>query len=149
MEDTGGGVKVGFTGTRRGMTTWQMYAFFEELAGLESSISRQIAEFHHGDCVGADADAHYIVRRFFPHIKITIHPPDNPRQRALKVGDEYRPSFSYLTRNHHIVDETDCLFAAPNGPEVMRSGTWATVRYAKKIGRTVKILERERGVKLR
>ena len=44
----------------------------------------------------------------------------------------------YLDRNHDIVDAADVLIAAPSGTtEKRRSGTWATVRYARKLGRTI------------
>ena len=44
----------------------------------------------------------------------------------------------YLERNHDIVDETDMLIATPGEEqEVQRSGTWATIRYARKQKRTI------------
>jgi hypothetical protein len=33
-----------------------------------------------------------------------------------------------MLRNADIEAESDMLFAAPNGPEYRRSGTWATIR---------------------
>lgn len=46
------------------------------------------------------------------------------------------PEEAFLKRDHRIVDVTDKLIAAPGqAAEVLRSGTWATVRYAVKIGR--------------
>jgi len=39
----------------------------------------------------------------------------------------------YLDRNQDIVDGADILIAAPNeDKEIVRSGTWSTVRYARK-----------------
>jgi predicted Rossmann fold nucleotide-binding protein DprA/Smf involved in DNA uptake len=44
----------------------------------------------------------------------------------------------YLARNRDIVLETIALIAAPAEPqERIRSGTWSTVRFAKKQGKTV------------
>ena len=40
----------------------------------------------------------------------------------------------YLERNKNIVNAVDFIIAAPDGPEKVRSGTWSTVRYAKKVG---------------
>jgi hypothetical protein len=47
------------------------------------------------------------------------------------------PEREYLQRNRDIVDATDVLLAAPDGPERVRSGTWSTVRYAYRAGRGV------------
>ena len=66
------------------------------------------------------------------------HPPDNPSQRAFKSGDEMRELLPYLKRNKAIVKETDALIAAPGEmDEQHRSGTWSTVRYARRIGRRI------------
>jgi predicted Rossmann fold nucleotide-binding protein DprA/Smf involved in DNA uptake len=49
-----------------------------------------------------------------------------------------RPEKPYLARNRDIVLETIALIAAPAEPlEQIRSGTWSTVRFAKKQGKTV------------
>jgi len=46
-----------------------------------------------------------------------------------------------LERNRAIVDETDILLAAPlESEEQLRSGTWATVRYARKQHKTVLVI---------
>jgi hypothetical protein len=51
------------------------------------------------------------------------------------------PAKPYLVRNHEIVDDSQVLIAAPKEfTEQLRSGTWATIRYARKIGRTVRIV---------
>lgn len=43
----------------------------------------------------------------------------------------YKPE-PYLDRNHYMVDRCNLLIACPEGIEALRSGTWATVRYARK-----------------
>lgn len=86
-------------------------------------------EFHHGDCVGADCEAHNILRSLGTYI-IHGHPPSNPSHRAWCRFNAIEPEAPYLTRNKHIVDATGGLIACPNGPERLRSGTWSTVRYA-------------------
>ena len=45
----------------------------------------------------------------------------------------------YLDRNRDIVDACEVLLATPDGPERLRSGTWSTVRYARKIGKPVEV----------
>jgi hypothetical protein len=126
-------IKVGFTGTGTGLTPYQMIAVERQLQELSP------IEFHHGDCVGADAVAHDIATSL--GIKTIQHPPTNPRARAFTRCDEVRSCKPYLERNHEIVDETDVLLACPRSKnEELRSGTWATVRYARKQGREIRII---------
>jgi len=117
---------LGFTGTSRGMTQKQLATvryLFNEL---------QLHVLHHGDCIGADAQAHRIAMDL--QARIVIHPPDDPKKRAFCIGaDEVKPTFPYLVRNHHIVDHSrDGIVAVPFRESEVRSGTWATIRYARK-----------------
>lgn len=131
-------MKLGFTGTASGMTRAQKATFYHKVLRRSGLI---IAEFHHGDCVGADAESHAMVRNENPNIHIVGHPPSNPIKRAWCQCDELMPEYPYLQRNHHIVDAVDEMVATPSGfTEVLRSGTWATIRYAKKQGRNVHII---------
>lgn len=131
-------MKVGFTGTQAGMTLSQ-YGLL--LLTLRYNLPEPMTEFHHGDCVGADAQAHELVRKHFKDTKIVVHPPSNPYKRAFKEGDETRPALEYIQRNRWIVIGTDILVAAPKElEEQQRSGTWSTVRFAQTIGRTVIIV---------
>lgn len=96
-------------------------------------------EIHHGDCIGADAEAHDIAR--FHGMRCVGHPPSNPIKRARKFVDEWRGEKSYLDRNKDIVRETDWLVATPGEfTEQLRSGTWSTVRYARRIGKRVVVI---------
>lgn len=116
---------IGFTGTQQGMTVFQMDALCQLLAEHRPS------EFHHGDCVGADYQAHTIAKEL--GIKIVIHPPANAKARAYCSADLKMPEKPYLERNHNIVDCSDLIIAAPKSQrEQLRSGTWATVRYTRK-----------------
>jgi hypothetical protein len=97
--------------------------------------------FHHGDCVGADTQAHFIAVNL--GYKIIVHPPINNRARSYcEVGKgEIREKKPYIDRNHDIVDETQMLIGCSGSQhEVLRSGTWATIRYGRKIGNRVLIL---------
>lgn len=124
---------VGFTGTREGMSDKQK----ETLAWLFDSI--YVDEFHHGDCIGADKDAHIIVCDSGSSAKIVIHPPINTSKRAycISIGEGYHnmeelSPYEYLERNKHIVDASQLLIVAPeNYIESTRSGTWSTYRYGK------------------
>jgi hypothetical protein len=92
-----------------------------------------VTELHHGDCVGADAEAHEIARTL--GAVVISHPPDKDDRRAFCGADEMLPPAPYLMRNRAIVDSVKVLVAAPaSDHEVLRSGTWATVRYARKRG---------------
>jgi hypothetical protein len=124
---------IGFTGTRKGMTTAQRDAVAAVLRTLNATV------LHHGDCVGADAQANEIARAL--GLRVVLHPPDDGRHRAFCRADEVRSPRSYLVRNHDIVNDAQVLVATPGQQsEVMRSGTWATIRYARKLGvRTVVI----------
>jgi len=121
-------MKVGFTGTHTGMTAKQIRTLRDTLRALKRD------EFHHGDCIGADAEAHDIAVAlgFEPF----IHPPINPLKRAYKTAKLVAPPYPYLERNRHIVDACGMLLACPsNMIMTVRSGTWSTVRYAVKKGR--------------
>lgn len=129
-------MRIGFTGTREGMSQQQKEQFILKLYELG------VTEFHHGDCIGADADAHDIVREFFPGVKIIIHPPDKTKTQAFKSGDFSHSKKPYIERDRDIVDDTEFLIGAPFGQEIRRSGTWATIRYARKMNKLHLILER-------
>jgi hypothetical protein len=114
--------KIGFTGTQRGMTEIQ--------AQMVDDYFGTGTEFHHGDCIGADEQAHRLAKA--AGCLIIIHPPSNLNKRAFCVADNILPEKEYLDRNHDIVDSTELLLATPSGEKVLRSGTWATIRYARK-----------------
>lgn len=125
-------ISVGFTGTQRGMTGPQLESVMHLLDSLKPVV------VHHGDCIGADAAFHDLCNQ--QNISIIIHPPSQNRKRARCRGPNVTilPSKTFLARNRDIVDACEFLIAAPfEEKEVLRSGTWATVRYAKKIGRPV------------
>ena len=128
---------IGFSGTRRGMSTRQKLDLVTKLQELS------VTEFHHGDCIGADAEAHDIVRDQFPDIQIVVHPPNDDKQRAWRRGDVILPTGYYLNRNRSIVDSTEALIATPwESRNVVRSGTWFTIRYAQEIGKPAHIIGR-------
>lgn len=129
-------MKVGFTGTREGMTDAQQIALSDVLDHLMPT------EFHHGDCVGADEQAHGMAfETNGERVKRVAHPPTNERLRAFCEADEVREPKDYLPRNRDIVDETQMLIACPKtAVEDYESGTWYTVRYARRVGKPVYII---------
>ena len=129
-------MKVGFTGTRLGMSRVQNTIFTGTL--LMAKIG-ELPEFHHGDCIGADAQAHLIALKL--GFIIHIHPPSNPKQRAFCTAHHDMTPKPYIERNHNIVDAVELMIATPDEAiEQLRSGTWATIRYAWKRNRKIIII---------
>ena len=125
---------VGFTGTKQGMTRKQRAVLEEWLAARSGGV------FLHGDCVGADAQAHKIAARC--GFAITIYPPEKNKHRAFCRGAfETLPPMEYLVRDRLIAANCDHLVAAPRTmAEEVRSGTWYTVRYARRLRKPVTII---------
>ena len=132
-------MNIGFTGSRTAATEQQITWMAETLGDLYVSG----AQFHHGDCVGKDKAAHIIAVEI--GYWVVVHPPSIHMARAYCQGNEMREPFPYIERNHHIVDETDALMAVPDHPEHLRSGTWATVRYARKLGKKMFVFDSYEG----
>lgn len=124
--------KIGFSGTQDGMTEAQKHTL--------ASILPSSIEFHHGDCVGADEQAHKIALAY--QCRIVIHPHSlGSYKRAFCQGDEERPERPPLIRNADIARETSWLISAPKTDyEVRRSGTWTTIRRARSLNRKVTII---------
>ena len=124
---------LGFTGTRDGMSLKQFSAITTLLQETTPS------EVHHGGCKGADAGFHAVARKL--GIWIILHPPVITKYQVILTANEVRAVKPYLVRNHNIVDEVEGLVACPaQRQEVLRSGTWATIRYARKKGIPINII---------
>jgi hypothetical protein len=122
---------VGFTGTRNGMTSAQKRALTARLP--------RVGWLSHGDCLGADEEADAIAKAM--GLCTCAHPPLSPRLRAYCRCDHVYPPRDYLERNQNIVRTTHELFAAPlTEVEQHRSGTWATVRYARQLGKKITLI---------
>lgn len=104
--------------------------------------SRAPETVHHGDCIGADAEFHRLVLFCLPQVRVVIHPPKISTKRAFcPGGHEVRPKKDYLVRNVDIVEESEELLAIPKDfEEEQRSGTWYTVRQARKRNKRVSII---------
>lgn len=118
-------MKIGFTGTRSGMTAQQrvrLQTLLEELG---------VTEFHHGDCVGSDEQAHELASIL--GARVIVHPPSVKQWRAFCTGDEIMPEHPYLIRNRHIVASVETMIATPGEmtERTRSSGTWATIRYSR------------------
>ena len=137
-------LKIGFTGTQLGMTDIQK----ETLKNFLEVNKVLIQEVRHGDCMGADKQFHEICEEL--SIPIIIHPPIKDCKRVFcKNAINIMPPKDYITRNHDIVDNSDVLLGAPKlAIEELRSGTWATIRYAKKKNIFVNVFFNDGRIKL-
>lgn len=120
---------LGFSGTQKGMSEYQV-DFFRNYFKIMQIIYDDALELDHGDCIGADAQMHALGRE--NNLWIAGHPPINNSKRAFCKTDISFPAKPYLDRNKNIVDRSHKMLFAPEGPEKLRSGTWSTVRYARK-----------------
>jgi predicted Rossmann fold nucleotide-binding protein DprA/Smf involved in DNA uptake len=112
----------------------------------ELLYSWEFTELHHGDAIGVDELAHKMaaarrnaLARAGTRLTIISHPPVNDSKRAFcEDADEVCVPKDYLERDRDIAAESDVLIALPStADEQRRSGTWATVRYARKLGRVL------------
>lgn len=125
---------IGITASRNAMTVAAGRAAFALLRNLRQRFDWM----NHGDCVGGDE----LLASYWALAggRLRAHDPDNSAMRAFVWSDERLPPLPYLQRNRAIVDTSACLVAVPDGPERERSGTWSTVRYARRLGRPVAVI---------
>jgi len=123
---------IGFTGTRKGMTDGQRISLARIVDNTE------IGSAVHGGAIGADEEFDALM--VSKGIERLILPSNLPNQRMARQGGTWLEPQPPLERNRAIVDACDFLVAAPEGPETVRSGTWSTIRYARKKGRQVTII---------
>jgi hypothetical protein len=72
---------------------------------------------------------------------VVVHPPSIEKSRAgCRPVFSTRPPLPYLQRNQNIVRATVVLIAGVSRPERVRSGTWSTVRFARKLRRPIVIV---------
>jgi len=127
-------MKIGVTGTRNGMTDFQLDAVQQWLAAWPAPRG----ELHHGDCVGADSQTAAIAH--LHAYQIVCHPPVKNDLRAFFASDETREPLSYFARNRNIVNETQILMVIPGLTKrefhaSVTGGTLYTYNYAKKQGK--------------
>lgn len=129
-------VRIGYSGSRDGMTRPQMRAVYQYLAYEITTHDFDGAEFefHHGDCTGGDCEAHVIATVL--GCRTVAHPPANQSKRAWCKADVILPEKPYRARDWDIAQDTGELIAAPKAfwPE-QGSGTWITTGYAVQLGR--------------
>lgn len=118
---------IGFSGTRRGMSLAQKRVFLEVLSAMAPE------RFVHGLCMGADVEAHDLVRsRYTPEqCPIEGYPSTDPSTRRYRVCELMHHPMDPMKRNRDIILSCEILIATPLEMEEMRrGGTWATIRVA-------------------
>lgn len=131
-------MRVGFTGTREGLTEQQSISF----AHWFNDKQYLIDSFSHGCCVGADTTAVQIVYQHqkgpqgskydFPVFALPCTLWKFVSREAWELSTEVAFPEDALDRNKKIVENSDLLLACPKGPQELRSGTWYTVQFARK-----------------
>lgn len=134
----GGLVSVGFTGTASGLTVPQHDGVRVALAWLRNDAR----EFHHGLCVGADQTAAAYAKGLAYECHGWPGRPEGDPARSTKAPvDVLHPlpegREPELARNHELAGRHVLLAAPRQDRMTLRSGTWATVRYAHRLLRPV------------
>ena len=133
---------LGFTGSRRGMTSRQRSMVRNLVQELEPDA------VCHGDCMGSDEEFHEIVIAG-TKAHVFLYPGHDKHgespTRAYCDGPVGRltifPLKPYLVRDGDIVKVSDAMIATPHQDhEVRRSGTWATIRRAREYKKTLYIV---------
>jgi hypothetical protein len=128
-------MRLGITGTRKGMTRDQKFRVSQFLYYLKPEI------INHGDAVGADAEFHDLAVELV-NPWINVYPPDNPKYRANKKGDCIHTPLTYGVRDDNIIKDSDLMLATPFEYEERQrgSGTWMTIRHTEKFDKPLVII---------
>lgn len=128
-------LRVGYTGTRHGLTAPQRLTLERYLRALRHRY--EVIQGDHGMCVGGDDQFNTLCHDL--HLLTGGHPPVDGKYVVNCVVDEIFPAKPYLMRDHDIVDISRWLIACPRelAEQWRGSGTWATIRYAEKMGKKV------------
>lgn len=127
---------------RLGITATQLGCSFRQRATAVLWMARLfdcgVRWMDNGDCVGGDKELGELWKAMGG--KLHLRPCTIAGKRAGLAGDVIDPPLPPLARNRTIA-AADALIAAPKGfAEELRSGTWATVRYARALGRPILII---------
>lgn len=122
---------LAFTGTKEGMTASQLSKLRRELERLRDD---GFLWMHNGDCIGSDAEAARLWKKELGKSRLMLHPPIKDKFRAhIPYADITCEPKDYLARDVDMVICSELLIATPlTYDEQQRSGTWTTVRYARK-----------------
>jgi hypothetical protein len=138
-------MNVSITATSAGLTEQQRMQFVDLCFALDEPID----ELHHGDCIGGDDELDDLAARQGLCRMIVMHPASgsaahkraHANLRNWPYPRELRDPAPPIERDHIMVDSTELTIALPRSmQEERRSGTWATIRYAKRTGAHLAII---------
>lgn len=133
---------IGFTGTRQidkiSEGRLSLLAAWLEMYSLRNQDIPGVTVVH-GCAYGADTFVHERCLQY--NIPIIGRPTYNRNSNLTNFMYLYLPE-APLIRNKKIVDNCDILIALPIDKDVeeLRSGTWATIRYARKLNKKIIII---------
>jgi hypothetical protein len=139
--------RVGVTGTRDGATAAQLAAMRILLTELTADGGDNDLWFHHGDCVGVDAQAAGMAAGL--GWSLWSHPPSDDRYRAFLPASLSDSPVDYFSRNREIVHRSDIMIVVPKKPGPINwtapyvkgeGGTMYTGKYAHAQQRTMFIV---------
>lgn len=134
-------MKIGFSGTRQGMTNDQVLHVHMLLGDLRYAGASQVT---HGMCQGADQQFHDMAKAlgYFTIGVPGVMDDGQPYMRAKVECDMVMPEKPFLIRNLQIVREADLMLVTPKemGERFKGSGVWASIRYTRKAGKPLVIL---------
>jgi hypothetical protein len=117
---------VGVTGTREGMSQYQ-----EDAVRFILNNLCILGALRHGDCIGVDVQIAEIEKQLGGWT--IAHPPIVNKYRGFHKSTLIMEPKPFMVRDKDIVDGVDLMIACPKqNYEIVRSGTWATIRYARK-----------------
>jgi hypothetical protein len=115
---------------------------------LELLWAKGFRRVRHGACIGSDDQFGRIAKSI--GFYVIAHPgfsPKNPENLLYRAETEYCDEVlepkPHLKRDRDIVNESHLMLATPVGKEEVQSGTWTTIRYARKVGREHVIINRQ------
>lgn len=131
---------LGFTGTRQiDLVSKERLSYLEDLLLAKDVDYDFRATAVHGCAEGADSVFHQMCLNL--NIPVYGRPCTGNRSKLGQFRFVYMPE-APLARNRKIVEDCDVLIALPIDKDVeeLRSGTWATIRYARKLNKQVIII---------
>ena len=129
---------IAFTGSRHGMNPIQRQNLYDKLETIDRGPE---CYFMHGDCVGADETAAMLAWKVGGFL-IERYPSYLKHWQAHSVYGTQRCQPTHpRTRNRIMVRKCHWLIAAPKSDEEeIYSGTWSTIRYARRLEKPITIL---------
>ena len=123
-------IDIGFTGTRGGLRTVQSDNLLRELVALREKAD----VMDNGCCEGSDRIAWSMWRDLGGRFR--LRPGDRDQwdwaQQACRREDELFAPVGYMERNELIARNPVVVATPAEDAEMQRSGTWATIRRARR-----------------